>query len=76
MESQEQVQNEFINWLKLHGKFENRMVDVIVNDNGIIGIKSQKATVMQTTPDDWFAFCKETNRNYESLMILFSRMKF
>ena len=57
--------NEYIKWQKDNGKAKYQLTTVVINDNGEIKTEKIMAWVMNTSPDDWKEFCKDTGKEYE-----------
>jgi len=64
--------NEYIQWLKDTGRMKHELIDVIVNDDGNIQTEKKMAWVTHNTPNDWKEFCQDTNRKYEGITQSFS----
>lgn len=61
-----ELQEEYIQWLKDNGKAEYNLTDVYYNDNVTIKSKKEMAWKFNSTPDDFWEFCKK-NISYEDL---------
>ncbi len=63
----EELQEEYIQWLKDNGKAEYKLTDVYYNDNGTIRCKKEMAWKFNSSPDDFWKFCKAKNISYDDL---------
>lgn len=60
----ENLINEYMQWLKDTGRMKYELIDVIVNDNDNIKTEKKMVWVAHNTPNDWKEFCKATGREY------------
>jgi len=60
----ENLINEYIQWLKDTGRMKHELADVIVNDDANIKTEKKMAWIAHNTPNDWKEFCKATGRGY------------
>jgi len=54
--------DEFLQWKKDNGKFEYKLTDIYVNDNGEIKTEKKIAMIIKRTPNDWKEFCRVTGK--------------
>ena len=58
----EQDRAEFLQWAKNTGRAEYKLTDIAKSKDGKYVFEKQMAWVINTTPDDWKEFCKDTGR--------------
>lgn len=61
----EKDKDDFRQWMVNKGKAKRELTDVFINNNGEISTEKKMCWVMNTSPEDWEDFCKDTGREYK-----------
>jgi len=63
----EEIEREYIQWLKDNGKAEYKLDNVYYKDNKTIKCKKEMIWKFNSTPEDFEEFCKIKNISYDDL---------
>jgi len=61
----EEIEREYIQWLKDNGKAEYKLDNVYYKDNKTIKCKKEMIWKFNSTPEDFEEFCKIKNISYD-----------